>query len=63
MPKSLTTTAPTFLRRHPLGDLAERVLEGDLDEVGAHHISDLGHGAILSQRSSTVEAALENKTL
>ena len=37
------------LGRHPLGNLAERVLGRDLDEVGAHHIGDPGHGAILSQ--------------
>ena len=33
-PKSLTTTAPTFLRRHPLRDLAQRVLGGDLMKFG-----------------------------
>ena len=36
-------TAPTFDGRHPLGDLAERVLGSDLDEVGAHDIGDLRH--------------------
>ena len=51
------------LRRHPLGHLAERVLGRDLDEVGAHHIGDPGHGAILSQPCAGHRATPENKTL
>ena len=35
-PKSFTTTAPTLTRAHALGDLAEGVLRGDLDHLGAH---------------------------
>ena len=35
--------------RHPLGHLAEGVLRGDLDEVGAHDVCELRH-----ERNSTV---------
>ena len=44
------------LRRHPLGDLAEGVLGGDLDEVGAHDVGDLRHAAILSQAAPSQAA-------
>ena len=52
------------LGRHPLGDLPERVLGGDLDEVEAHHVGDPGHGTILSQRfARPMEPVPRNKIL
>ena len=43
-PKSLTTTAPVFWLRHALGDLAERVLGRDGEEVRLDDVRERAHG-------------------
>ena len=50
------------LRRHPLGDLAERVLGRDLDEVGAHDVGELRHGGD-SIAGGAARCRPRNKTL